>query len=301
MGRSLPPLNWFRAFESAARHLSFTSAAQEMGLTQSAVSQQVHSLEVRLGCVLFERKHRGLALTDEGRKLVPTVADALGSLRRATDSFDVGTRANVLTVATSVSIAQWYIVPRLQEFTARHSDVAIRLMTKVWPDEFAKLDVDVEIRFDSLASARPNSTLLGRNQIGLFAAPRLVGPVPEGGLSPDAICDHPLIQVVGTSDSWQDWARVHGYEGAVSPSVFVESYGMAVDLARAGAGIVLASTTIAAPCVQDGTLVPVSPHKVAASDGYHVTRDAAAHSDLPKTFADWLVGEVAASEACLPF
>tara|TARA_R110002072_G_scaffold10544_5_gene49026 strand:+ start:179 stop:1105 length:927 start_codon:yes stop_codon:yes gene_type:complete len=299
MAKALPPLNWFRAFESSARHLSFTGAAQEMGLTQSAISQQIRALEDRLGCALFERKNRGLTLTDHGRRLVPTVADALGTLRRATDSFAIGVSQDVLTVATSISIAQWFIVPRLTEFVAAHNAVAIRLMTKVWPDEFSNLSVDVEIRFDSLASARPNSKLLGRSEIGLFAAPELVGTIPDQGLALGDICSKRLIQVLGTADSWQDWALARGVTDMARPSLFADSYGMAVDLARSGAGIALASTTIAAPSVNDGSLVLVTPETIAASDGYHLSIDPSVTSDMPSKFADWLINQVAIQEGKL--
>jgi len=105
MAKSLPPLTWFRAFEAAARNLSFTAAADEIGMTQSAVSQHVKALESRLGVALFIRKARGLALTDDGRKLIPQVASALGTLTAASRIFETGTTQNLLTVATSVSVA----------------------------------------------------------------------------------------------------------------------------------------------------------------------------------------------------
>ena len=90
MVQPLPPLAWFRAFECAARHLSFTLAAQELNLTQSAISQHIRSLEHRFGCALFIRKHRGIALTDQGRRLLPEVANAEvsnpGGIRRSVSS-----------------------------------------------------------------------------------------------------------------------------------------------------------------------------------------------------------------------
>ncbi len=98
MGRSLPPLGWFRAFESAANHQSFTAAAEELGLTQSAVSQQIRQLESRLGCRLFERKPRGIALTDDARKLLPQVRRAIDTLRDATAPYDQQQKG-LLTIA----------------------------------------------------------------------------------------------------------------------------------------------------------------------------------------------------------
>ncbi|MEO0719011.1 MAG: LysR family transcriptional regulator, partial [Pseudomonadota bacterium] len=113
MPRGLPPLTWFRAFEAAARHLNFTSAADELGLTQSAISQHVRSLEMRLGVQLFRRNPRGLSLTDDGRRLAPQVGSAIAMLASAAASYDAGPSERLLTVATSVSIAQWILAPHL--------------------------------------------------------------------------------------------------------------------------------------------------------------------------------------------
>ena len=113
MSRHLPPLNWFRVFEAAARHQKFTAAADELGMTQSAVSQQIRALEERLATQLFLRQPRGLLLTDAGRKLLPKVSSSIENLKNATDMFDIGPSAGNLTVAASVSIAQWVIAPHL--------------------------------------------------------------------------------------------------------------------------------------------------------------------------------------------
>src|SRR6056300_740916 len=120
MAKSLPPLTWFRAFEAAARHLSFTAAANEIGMTQSAVSQQVKALETRLRVALFTRHARGLSLTDDGRRLLPQVTSSLGQLAAATESYDTGSPETLLTVASSISVIQWVISPNLRDFQACH-------------------------------------------------------------------------------------------------------------------------------------------------------------------------------------
>ena len=135
MAKSLPPLTWFRSFEAAARNLSFTAAAEEIGLTQSAVSQQVKSLELRLRVPLFVRQARGLMLTDDGRRLLPEISAALDALAGAANRFEAGPVENLLTVATSVSVAQWVIAPRLPDFTARHPNIRLRLLSAIWPDD----------------------------------------------------------------------------------------------------------------------------------------------------------------------
>ena len=171
MVQPLPPLSWFRAFECAARHLSFTLAAQELNLTQSAISQHIRSLEHRFGCALFIRKHRGIALTDQGRRLLPEVANAINILRSASETLETPADKRLLTISVSTSLAQWYLAPRLKNFAANHPDLGLRIISKVWPDEFTGSNADVEIRFDA-----PGSAFLfprhGDSQ-GLGAAPSL--------------------------------------------------------------------------------------------------------------------------------
>ncbi len=304
MARPLPPLTWFRAFESSARNLSFTAAAEELGLTQSAISQQVNLLEKRFGCLLFIRKSRGLALTDEGRRLVPTVAKAMATLRIATDSFDTETDKRLLTVATSVSIAQWYLAPRMAAFSKSHEDVAIRLMTKVWPDEFSNSEVDVEIRFEPIKSfgksTSGNSMPLGSNQMVVVGSPDLLGETGSSLYSADDIMKHPLIQVVGTSDTWQAWAESRHYLGEIRPTVFVDSHGMAVDLARSKAGIALTSRAIAAPSLCEGALVVADKMEMMAQDGYHLSVYPAGKNELAARFARWLADEISQCEAAIP-
>ena len=116
-------------------------------MTQSAVSQQVKALETRLGVPLFERKARGLALTDHGRRLLPQVDAALDTLSSATGAFFEDKPSRLLTVSASYSVIQWVIAPLLPAFRTDHPDLAIRFMGATWPDEFSQTPADIEIRF----------------------------------------------------------------------------------------------------------------------------------------------------------
>ncbi len=300
MARSIPPLTWFRAFESSARTLNFTAAAQELGMTQSAVSQQINSLETRFGCQLFLRKNRGLELTDEGRRLVPSVRQAIATLRQASESFDADTNKQLLTVATSVSIAQWYLVPQMKFFLDANPNIGIRLITKVWPDEFDQSGVDVEIRFDSLKSAGRNAVQLGSSKSILVCSPSLIDRnVSDMNLS-ELLNGYPLIQVVGTSDTWQAWAESCEYSGEFNPTTFVDSHAMAVDFARSGTGIALTSQVVAAPSLCDGGLVQLHAPELEARDGYHLTIFPSHKTDMSAKFAKWLNDEIAQTETKIP-
>ncbi len=296
MPRSLPPLAWFRAFESAGRNLSFTAAALELGLTQSAISQHVRSLEDRFGCALFVRKHRGLALTDEGRRLLPTVTNAISTLRDAAEGFETEVEGEILTVATSVSIAQGFLVPRLRSFYEQHPGVGIRISTKVWSDEFLGAETDVEIRFDSPESANPKATRLGSNAMVVVASPAFIKEAFSNHITSAEIVRQPLIQVVGTNDTWENWAQSRNVSETFDIGCYVDSHGMAVDFARSGFGIALTSLTIAAPSILDGSLVSLEQTLLTARDGYYLTVISNDNSRLSERFAEWIKSEI--SEVC---
>ncbi|WP_156892519.1 LysR family transcriptional regulator [Salaquimonas pukyongi] len=116
MAKTLPHLNWFRSFEAAARRMSSTAAAEEIGLTQSAVSQQIKALETRLGVALFHRHARGLSLTDDGRKLLPQVEAALETLKNATSQYLTNSDGELITIAASISMTEWVIAPSCRSF-----------------------------------------------------------------------------------------------------------------------------------------------------------------------------------------
>ena len=295
MAQPLPPLAWFRAFECAARHLSFTHAAQELNLTQSAVSQHIRSLEHRFGCMLFVRKHRGIALTDQGRRLLPEVASAISILSTASEVFETPTDKRLLTISVSTSLAQWYLAPRLKHFAQQYPEWGLRIISKVWPDEFSGSNADVEIRFDAPSSAEKGSQRIGSDEIVTVASPALVPD--QSPLSADLIAAQPLVQVLGTSDSWTRWAADRGYQGTLDIACNVESHGAAVDFARSGIGVALTSFTVAAPCLLDGSLVRLETTSLPAHDGYYLTIAQNENADHARAFSAWLVDQIQQAES----
>ena len=279
MKKSLPPLTWLRAFEAAARHLSFTAAGEEIGLTQSAVSQQVKALETRLCVTLFIRHARGLSLTDDGRKLLPQVGSALGILSVATDTFETGSEADLLTVASSISVAQWVIAPNLAEFTKRYPHIRIRFLSTIWPDDFNSARANVEIRFGSEKQVGKNADLLTPNRLIAVKAPELVGD----------ICTLPLIEAVGTSNGWKDWSTQ--IEDVPEPQLFADSYGMALHLATQGNGVALVSELLIKDAVQMGAIKRAHPAAISANEGYYLSVDE--RNEQALQFKEWLLGLLA--------
>lgn len=284
MSKSLPPLNWFRAFEAAARHLSFTAAAEEIGMTQSAVSQQIKSLEVRLGVPLFERKPRSLALTDHGRRLLPQVDAALETLSAATGAFFTDQPARLLTVSASVSVLQWVIAPLLPRFRAEHPDLSLRFISAIWPDEFSRTLADIEIRFGSRKQAAPKAVPLGSNKLIALKPKNVAVPFEE----------MPLIEAIGISGGWPAWGKATG-SPVQSPSIFVDSYGAALDLAVQGNGACLVNELLSRHPLQHGLIARVSDVLIDAKEGYFLSCNS--DTEDARTLTDWLTGVAAGKTA----
>ncbi len=287
MPRSVPPLTWFRAFEAAARRLSFTAAAEELHLTQSAISQQVRSLELRLGVTLFQRKPRGLALTDEGRQLLPEVSGALDTLAGVARRYEPSKSQAQLTVAASVSVIQCVITPAMNRLREELPGVKLRLMSTVWPDDFRSADTDVEIRFGS-------SHLVGDGAQRLLPDDLVVLASSAVKVDKNRLQDFPLIETVGTTDGWQQWVELAGYPETLEPSLFVDYHGAAIAFATAGAGLTLTSSLIATPLIASGQLQQVRPEVLPSRDGYFLALRNP-QDETANRFAEWLSNELSAT------
>lgn len=278
MARTLPPLAWFRAFEAAARKLSFTGAAEEIGMTQSAVSQHVKSLEMRLGVALFIRQARGLSLTDDGRNLLPQVTAALETLSVATQNMEAAPSKNLLTVATSVSVAQWIIAPRLASFTHQFPHVRLRFISTIWPDDFHTVRANVEIPFGSQKQFGKDATLLEPSGLVALKSPRLEGD----------LLDLPLIESVGTSGGWKSW-KIDGAH-SLKPQIFVDSFGAALNMAVHGNGVALVSEVLSHPAIESGQLIRADDTVLPCSEGYYLRIDAQVPAAIQ--FHDWLLAQL---------
>ncbi len=247
-------------------------------MTQSAVSQHVKSLETSLGVALFIRRARGLSLTDEGRKLLPQVSSALETLTVAARNFDTVPSKDILTVATSVSVAQWLISPRLSEFTNKNPDINIRFVSTIWPDDFHTVRADVEVPFGSQKQFGRNATRLEPSGLVALKSPKLRGNVDNST----------LIESVGTSDGWKLWAESVG--GSPMPKIYVDSYGAAMNLAMQGNGIALVSNILAQDALRSGKLVMAEKTLLPCNEGYYLR-----YNDknlLAKQFNDWLINSL---------
>ena len=182
MSPRLPPLAALRAFEAAARHLSFTRAADELHVTQTAISHQIRGLEERLGVRLFRRLPRGLVLTEEAQRYLPAVRDAFARLEVATAELLAGRTGGALTASVLPSFAAKWLVPRLGRFRAANPDIDLRISTSLHLVDFAREDVDIGIR-------------MGRGHYPGLRVDRLFGEALIPVCSPALLEDGPPLQI----------------------------------------------------------------------------------------------------------
>ncbi len=294
MTRRLPPLNALRAFEAAARHLSFTKAADELNVTQAAISHQVKTLEDWLGLKLFRRLNRALRLTEEGQGYLPPVADALDGLDGATRGLLRGDAARTLTVSTMDSFAADWLVPKLKRFRALHPEIDVRITTSDKLIDFAREDVDMGIRYGRGSYPGLHSVRLMSEDIFPVCSPALLdGPHPLR--TPADLKHHTLLHDDMTL-TWKAWLRAAGIEGVdTSRGPFYQHSFLVRDAALMGEGVALGRGALVADALADGRLVRPFDISLPADHAYYVVCPEAA-ADLPKIkgFRDWMLDEVRA-------
>lgn len=205
--RRLPPLDLLRGFEAAARHLSFTKAAEELFLTQSAISRQVQGLEEHLGVPLFQRKHRALLLTDEGQVLYRACAAVLRDLRGAIDQVTAGRSARMVNVTTMVTFASLWLVPRLPKFRALHPSIDVRISANNEVVDLDRQRIDVAIRYIAPEKAPRDAQRLFGEDIVPVCSPRLLKEAGRPLKQPADLAAHVLLQMddAPAVSPWLDW------------------------------------------------------------------------------------------------
>ncbi len=296
MARQLPPLNGLRAFEAAARHLSFTIAAEELFVTQAAISHQVKGLEDALGVPLFRRINRGLLLSEAGQTLFPAVRDGLDTMASAVRQLGDNNRQGALTVSTLDSIASAWLVPRLGNFRERHPDLDVRLTMGDALVDFARDEVDLAIRYGRGTWPGCKVQFLMSEEIFPVASPDLIasGPAIE---HPRDLAKYTLLHDT-LPEGWEDWFRAHGAED-VKPdgSIRIEHSHIIVQAAMAGHGIALGRSVLVRDALATGRLVRLFDISVRVGYGYYIA-GAPGTWDNPriKAMRNWLVDEAALTQ-----
>jgi LysR family glycine cleavage system transcriptional activator len=288
--KSLPPLNWLRAFEVSARCLNFTHAAEELHLTQGAVSQQIRQLESHLGVALFKRLPRGLGLTEEGQSYLPVVQDAISRLAVGTNEIFGQRNRRHLKVRGSLSFLHYWLAPRLADFCREYPQIDIRYISNIWVKEPDGED-DLEIRWGCGEWSGLHAQRLTWDILQPVCSPTLMAnsPIHE----PRDLMNHSLLHVLGYEEGWGYWLkRVGAGDVDYSRGLQFDTLISTIRMAELGQGVALARSSVVEDLLKSGQLVAPFNHRIEASESFYLVHEQnevlspdAAH------FSTWLVAQ----------
>jgi DNA-binding transcriptional LysR family regulator len=299
--RRLPSLDFLRGFEAAGRLLSFTRAAEELFVTQSALSRQVQALEEALGVQLFERRHRALALTSAGAAFHREVAANLAAIAAAADRARAGEREPGVTLTTTVSFASLWIVPRLPAFRARHPNVEVYVSANDRTVDLARGEVDVAIRYMPEANAPSDALRLFGERMLPVVSPRVARDPRTPLRRPSDLAHHVLLHLDDPEGrtpwiDWRVWLAANG-EAGLKPagSLRFTLYDQVIQAAVGGQGVALGRLPMIAELLRDRRLAAPFPKKFESARGYYVlTAPHARTRPDVEAFVAWLAEEAAA-------
>ena len=297
MVRDLPPLNALRAFEAAARRLSFTRAAEELGVTQAAISHHVRVLEDHLGFRLFRRLNNGLLLTEKGEAYLPSIRQAFDVLCEATDAVQGHGESQVLTLSVLPNFALRWLVPRLAEFQRRSAMVDVRLLTAYRGTEFLREDIDAAIRLGADWPGLNADHLFGSDMFPV-CSPMLVAQRPLR--EPRDLVHHLLLHVYGALDDWPKWlVAADAGNVAVDRGPSFDSYALALEAAAHGCGVAMARSAFVQDDLASGRLIAPFSLTVRRDEAWYFLWPKTGSSRKVSSFRSWLLAHAAQTRASI--
>ena len=296
---ALPALDLLVGFESAARHLSFTKAGEELFLTQSAVSRQIKELEDQLGVPLFERRHRALVLTEAGQQFYASAAQVLATMRSATERLrSQAGRRRPLSVTTTSSFAALWLIPRLAGFTRDHPGIDVRITADSRVQDLERDGLDIAIRHGPAALAGPGAVRLMGEKVFPVCSPKLLKKIPLE--KPADLSRHILLQYDDPDARhpwlhWKTWLEVERLTDLRPAGTLIFSgYEQIIPAAAAGHGVALGRSPLVKDLIASGELV--APFKSTADPArayFAIVSKSAGSRPEAADFVDWLKAEAA--------
>ncbi|WP_170426430.1 LysR family transcriptional regulator [Ruegeria arenilitoris] len=289
MQKPLPPLGWLRTFEAAARHLSFTGAARDLNMTQSAVSQQIKSLEGYIGQPLFLRRPRALEMTEAGLTYLPVVREAFRTLERGTRAV-IGAQQNAVQVQSNITFAVNWLGPRLPRFREAHPDVQLNIFTELWePREMAE-GAAVEIRYSLRPSDTVRTELLQTDHYYPVCAPGY-------DVTLENLQQKPLFDCSNLLSNWQNWIEDQSLTWQNPAVTYSTTYLVSLAATMAGGGLCLTHDTIAKDLIAQGRLIAPFTYRAPMPEAYYLLLSPIAEqSPGAVAFADWVRCEIEADQ-----
>ncbi|MES2059052.1 MAG: transcriptional regulator GcvA [Pseudomonadota bacterium] len=296
MSRKLPPLLALRVFECAARHLSFTRAADELCVTQAAVSHQIRALEDWFGKPLFRRLSRSLKLTEAGERLLQPLTDAFDIMADVTTDVSADEGRQVLNVSMLDSFASVWVIPRLASFHQRFPDIDLRFLSRpLEEDVLGSGDADVEIRYGDGNWPGMHVYEFLKEELFPVCSPSLLDGVPPAEGLEDLQRFNLLHDVL--SIGWEDFLAHHGVKSVSTRRGFGFNHShLVMQACTEGNGMALGRSALVMPALRSGALVRPFSETMPADQAYYIVcRTADADAAPVKAFAYWLMDELESS------
>jgi len=297
MSSRLPPLTALRAFEAAARHRSFTKAAQELFLTQSAISRHVRNLESQFGILLFYRDHRAVTLTPEGEAYMREVVEAFSRIDLATRKLRIAGRQNVLNLQVFSTFAMHWLIPRLGKFQEINPEIDVRVTASVAPVDFEHSDIHASIR--ALNGEWDDPSIRG-DKLFDYRLIAIGGPAALSGKwplrVPADLRNATLLHSLARPEDWGVWLNAVGAgEVLTDRGMKFESSAMCYRAAQQGLGIAIAQSFLIQEELRRGSLTQVFPHEVPSERKYYMlTSPRHLGYTALELFREWLLEELPA-------
>jgi DNA-binding transcriptional LysR family regulator len=293
---ALPPLDLLVGFESAARHLSFTRAGEELFLTQSAVSRQIKELEDQLGVALFQRRHRALALTEAGQQFYGATAQVLATMRAATERLRAQSGKRSVSVTTTHSFAALWLIPRLAGFTRARPGVDVRITAETRVQDLDRDGLDIAIRHGPPSLAGPNAVRLMGEKVFPVCSPKLLKKTPLE--KPEDLRHHVLLQYDDPDGRhpwlhWKTWLEVERIADLrPAGTLSFSGYEQIIPAAIAGHGVALGRSPLVKDLLASGELVAPFRSTADPARAYYAILSTSASKDAA-AFLEWLKEEAA--------
>ncbi|MBF7072995.1 transcriptional regulator GcvA [Glaciecola sp. MH2013] len=292
MAKRLPPLNALKAFETAARHLSFTKAAEELFVTQAAVSHQIKSLESHLSTKLFLRRNRTLLLTEEGQGYFVELRDIFNHLQDATDRLLARGSKGAITVAAPPSFASQWLVSKISQFSSLHPDIDVRIKAVDLDDGFLDETIDIAIYYGKGNWGRVHSTKLHAEYLTPMCSPMLF----QKGLPLETLADlkHHLLLHDSSRAAWKNWLRAFDIRGVnVNQGPMFSHTMLVLQAAALGQGIALSNTVLARPEIEAGRLICPFEESIESKDAFYlVCHQGQSEVSKIQVFREWMLAQV---------
>lgn len=296
--RLLPSTSALAAFEAVARLGSFTAAAQELDLTQGAISRQIGLLEEQFGRRLFERDSRNVRLSTAGEIYAEAVHAALGQLRDAALGLMSNRHSGVLNLAILPTFGTRWLMPLIPDFVANNPDVTINFVTRIGRFDFARERLDAAIHHGLPDWPDADSTLLMRETVIPVVSPEFLAS--RAIAKATDISRLPLLHMATRPGAWSEWFEQQGLSAPTGPGMQFEQFGTVAQACMAGLGVALLPQILIAGELQRGQLVPTPGQPMQSRSAYYlvVPNDKRGHPPVA-SFRDWLLGQVEKEPAVL--